>query len=208
MYGPGQPRTGMITTVPAEISFAHKPTLTGDLVALRPVCVTDAPALAAAALDPDVHRLTGTHMKLSLEELERWYASRAEHNDRLDLAIVERATSETVGEVVLAGLDAHNRSCGFRIALFGRRFFGRGLGTEASRLTLAHAFETVGLHRVALEVYAFNPRARHVYEKIGFIHEGTQRQALHWQGGWIDAHIMAILADEWARHRGYPSTQP
>jgi RimJ/RimL family protein N-acetyltransferase len=194
----------MITTVPAEISFAHKPTLTGDLVVLRPVLVSDAPALAAAARDPDVDRLTGTHKKFSLEELARWYASRAEHDDRLDLAIIERATGETVGEVVLAGLDVHNRSCGFRITLFGSRFFGRGLGTEASRMVLAHAFETVGLHRVALEVYAFNPRARHVYEKIGFVHEGTQRQALHWQGRWIDAHTMAILAGEWASHRGHP----
>lgn len=198
----------MITAVPAEISFADKPTLTGDLVVLRPVCVADAPALAAAALDPDVNRLTGTHTKFSLEELKRWYGSRAEHDDRLDLAIVECATGKTVGEVVLNNLNVHNRSCGFRTTLFGRRFFGRGLGTEASRMILAHAFETVGLHRIALEVYAFNPRARHVYEKIGFIHEGTQRQALRWQGDWIDAHIMAIVADEWAEHRGSPSAQP
>lgn len=198
----------MITAVPAELSFADQPTLTGNLVVLRPVWVSDARALAASVLDPDVNRLTGTHTTHSLEELERWYASRAGHDDRLDLAIVERATGETVGEVVVNDLDVHNRSCGFRIALFGRRFFGRGLGTEASRMVLAHAFETVGLHRIALEVYAFNPRARRVYEKIGFVHEGVQRQALHWQGDWIDAHSMAILAHEWAEHRGYPCTDP
>lgn len=190
--------------MPTEISFRDKPTLTGSLVVLRPVRVSDAPALAASAREPEVNRLTGTHATFTLAQLERWYASRAEHDDRLDLAIVERTTSETVGEVVLNDLTVHNRSCGFRIALFGRRFFGRGLGTEASRMVLAHAFETVGLHRVALEVYAFNPRARHVYEKIGFSHEGILRHALHWQGDWIDAHLMAILADEWATHRGYP----
>lgn len=144
--------------------------------------------------------MTANPAAVGLDALERWYASRADHDDRLDLAIIERATGETVGEVVLNDLNVHNRSCGFRIALFSRRFFGRGLGTEASRMILAHAFETVGLHRIALEVYAFNPRARHVYEKIGFVHEGIQRQALRWQGEWIDAHIMAILADEWTRH--------
>lgn len=193
----------MIAAVSSKISFGEKPTLTGDLVVLRPVRVADAPALAAAALDPDVDRLTGTHTRFSLEALERWYSSRAEHDDRLDLAIVERATGESVGEVVLTELDVHNRSCSFRIALFGRRFFGRGLGTEASRMILGYAFETVGVHRIELEVYAFNPRARRVYEKIGFVHEGTKRDALCWDGEWIDAHTMALLGDEWVTHRGH-----
>ncbi|MGC9665285.1 GNAT family N-acetyltransferase [Planosporangium sp. 12N6] len=192
----------MIIVVPSEISFADKPTLAGDLVVLRPVGVEDAPGLAG--LDAEALRLTGSHRTYRLEELERWYASRAEHADRLDLAIVERATGAWAGEIVLMDLDVHNRSCGFRILLAGAAFFGRGLGTEATRLVLAHAFDTVGLHRIDLEVYAFNPRARHVYEKVGFVHEGTKRQALHWDGAWIDAHIMAILADDWAEHHGHP----
>jgi RimJ/RimL family protein N-acetyltransferase len=98
-----------------------------------------------------------------------------------------------------------NLSCSFRIYLGQVSSYGRGLGTEATRLTLAHAFDTVGLHRVSLEVFDFNPRARHVYEKVGFVHEGTQRDALRWDGQWIDAHTMAILAPGWAAHRGYPA---
>ncbi|GAA0695790.1 GNAT family protein [Kitasatospora atroaurantiaca] len=185
-----------------EISFVEKPTLTGERVVLRPVCMAD--ALAAVAADPEADRLTGTHETFSLETLERWYGSRAEHPDRLDLAMVERTTGVCVGEVVLSDLDVHNRSCSFRISLFDRRSFGQGLGTEASRLILGHAFESVGLHRIELLVFAFNPRARHVYEKIGFIHEGTRRDALCWNGEWIDGHTMAILADEWVAHRGHP----
>ena len=69
---------------------------------------------------------------------------------------------------------------------------------------LAHAFETVGLNRVSLEVYAFNPRARRAYERLGFVHEGTLRQALLWDGAWVDAEVMSILASEWSRHRGRP----
>jgi RimJ/RimL family protein N-acetyltransferase len=87
---------------------------------------------------------------------------------------------------------ADNRSCSFRILLQGPRFFGRGLGTEATRLALDYAFG-LGVHRVELEVYDFNPRARRVYEKAGFRHEGTKREALLWDGSWVDAHVMAIL---------------
>ena len=51
----------------------------------------------------------------------------------------------------------------------------------------------MGLHRITLEVYDLNPRARHVYEKVGFVHEGTGRDALLLDGAWIDVHYMAIL---------------
>ncbi|MBB4959181.1 GNAT family N-acetyltransferase [Micromonospora polyrhachis] len=187
-----------------KISLAEKPTLTGELVLLRPVEAADVPGLVELVSDPEVGRLTGSHASFNIEALEQWYATRADHDDRLDLAIVERATGGYVGEVVLNEFDVDNLSCSLRIALVGTRAFGRGFGSEAIRLILGHAFETVGLHRVSLEVYDFNPRARHVYEKIGFVHEGTRRQALRWEDAWVDAHDMAILAHEWAKHQGHP----
>ncbi|MEQ4203969.1 GNAT family protein [Actinopolymorpha sp. B9G3] len=195
---------GRIVVMVNGITLAAKPTLLGDLVLLRPVGVADVDGAAELVTDPETVRLTGTHAALDRKRLERWYATRGEQDDRLDLAVVERATEQYVGEVVLMQLDQVNRSCSFRIALIGARAVGRGMGTEATRLVLAYAFETVGVHRVGLEVFAFNPRARHVYQKVGFVHEGTKRHALRWEGAWIDADIMAILADDWAAHRGWP----
>ena len=50
------------------------------------------------------------------------------HEDRLDLSIVERSTGEWTGEIVLNDLDVHNRSCGFRILLAQPRFSVAGWG--------------------------------------------------------------------------------
>lgn len=193
----------MIAAMP---NFREKPVLPGDSVLLRPVVPDDAPAMLDALVDPDVLRLTGSHGTLTPDDLEpmrEWYATRAGHDDRLDLAVVDRATGQYVGEVVLNDLDPANNSCSFRIAL-GAKGQNRGFGTEACRLVLAYAFERVGLHRIGLEVYAFNPRARRVYEKVGFRQEGTLRDALLWEGERVDAHVMSILAPEWAEHRGRP----
>jgi len=66
-------------------------------------------------------------------------------------------------------------ACGLALASTAR---GQGLGAEALRVVLAHAFGPLGLHRVSLEVYDFNERAIHVYEKVGFRHEGRMRDAL------------------------------
>jgi len=191
---------GMIGVMPVKLSFAEKPTITGKRVLLRPVDPADAAGLAA--IDDEALRLTGTQRKASLKKLRNWYATRADHADRLDLSIIDRASGQWAGEVVLNNLDRANRSCGFRIMLGDAEFRDRGLGTEASRLVLAHAFEVVGIHRVELQVYANNPRAKHVYDKLGFRYEGTRRQALRWDGQWIDSHVMAILASEWRAARG------
>ncbi|WMX46191.1 GNAT family N-acetyltransferase [Streptomyces roseicoloratus] len=176
--------------------FSHKPTLTGDLVVLRPVTEDDVPALLPMLRDPEIARLTGSHGDVEESALRAWYGSRGVQTNRLDLAVVERATGRVVGEAVLNEWDRANESCAFRIAL-SPDTVGRGLGTEATRLIVGHAFETLGLYRVWLEVYAFNPRARRAYEKAGFRPEGVLRGALLWEGERVDAVLMAALAPEW-----------
>jgi RimJ/RimL family protein N-acetyltransferase len=191
----------------SAISFAAKPTLTGTRVLLRPLTVADTADTMSLLADPETVRLTGTHRTFTAEQVRRHLAAIASATDRLDLAVVETATGRYAGEICLADLDADNQSCGFRIALIGARTTDRGLGTEAIALLLAHAFDTVGVHRIELEVFAFNPRARHVYEKAGFRYEGTKRAALRWQGEWIDTQVLAMLADDWSARRAWSVTE-
>ena len=70
------------------------------------------------------------------------------------------------------------------------------MGSEATRLIVDYAFVELGVHRIELEVFAFNPRAIAVYEKLGFVHEGVRRHALLWDGEWIDALVMSIVATD------------
>ena len=199
----------------ATVTLADKPTLTGERAVLRPFLDGDLPALAEAIADPEVGRLTGSvnsstavpDAAFGEDRLREWYSTRGEQHDRLDLAIVDAATGGCVGEAVLNEWEPENASCNFRI-LIGPRGRDRGLGTEATRLLLAHAFEAVELHRVSLEVYAFNPRAQRAYEKVGFVREGVRRDALRFDGEWVDSVLMSVLAPEWEQHRGRPQLTP
>ena len=172
--------------------FSIKPTLTGNLVVLRPFVAADADAMLAAFDDPESDRLTGTHATFTEDQIRAWYDTRNEQPDRLDLAVEDRATGSCVGEAVLNDWSPENRSCGFRI-LMSAAGRGRGLGTEATRLIVDYGFDQLGLHRIELEVYAFNPRARRAYEKVGFVAEGVLRDALLWDGDWVDAVMMSML---------------
>lgn len=194
--------------------FSVKPTLSGEKVTLRPFREEDLPALREALLDPEARILTGSvhdegqaHAPPTAEDEEamrEWFLTRNAQGDRLDLEVVDKPTGNCVGEVVLNQWDPGDESCNFRIFI-GPRGRDRGLGTEATRLIVGYGFEHLGLHRISLEVYAFNPRARHVYEKVGFRPEGVLRESLRYDGEWIDATIMSILAPEWARHHGHPA---
>ncbi|AUG78404.1 Acetyltransferase [Kitasatospora sp. MMS16-BH015] len=188
---------------PAPEGFRLKPTLLGERVRLRPFVPADVAALAPAFQDRELLRLTGsTHGPddpLPLQDpgqAEEFRVWRNAQPDRLDLAVVELATDRCVGEVVLNQWNEGNRSCNFRCLLTaeGR---DRGLGTEAIRLLLDHAFTRVGLHRVSLTVLEFNPRARRVYEKVGFVAEGVLRDDLWYDGAWYDSTVMSVLAHEW-----------
>ncbi|MET9802804.1 GNAT family protein [Streptomyces sp. NPDC006368] len=185
-------------TTPTD--FSVKPTLTGEKVLLRPFTEDDAPTMAEILADPEVVRFTGTAPAApspSEAFLRTWYGSRSAQSDRLDLALVDRASGEVVGELVFNEWDEPNRSCNFR-TLIGPRGRDRGLGTEAIGLFLGYGFERLGLHRISLGVYAFNPRAVRVYEKAGFIREGVERETLLHEGEWIDSLCMSVLAREWA----------
>jgi RimJ/RimL family protein N-acetyltransferase len=126
----------------------------------------------------------------------RWWASwspcgrftRADEDERLDLAIVENATGEYAGEAVLNEYDAERNSAKFRIALRGPAWYGRGLGTEATRLIVDHGLRTIGLRAVTLSVLAVNPRAIRAYEKVRFRRTG---ETIEDGKAWVEMEITA-----------------
>lgn len=69
----------------------------------------------------------------------------------------------------------------------------KGLGTQMMHRLIQFARDTGTLTRIELEVFACNARAIHLYEKLGFEHEGVRRRAIQRDGQFHDAVMMAIL---------------
>jgi len=62
---------------------------------------------------------------------------------------------------------------------------------------LHHAFESLNLNRISLQVLESNPRAIKVYKRVGFTVEGRLGEDRFSQGRYEDTIIMSILRDEW-----------
>jgi hypothetical protein len=67
---------------------------------------------------------------------------------------------------------------------------------------LDHAFGTLGLHRIALYVFAFNERAIGAYKRSGFVVEGRSRESIWRDGRWWDEMAMSVLESDWRLTRG------
>lgn len=75
---------------------------------------------------------------------------------------------------------------------------GRGIGKAVTRLVVDYGFRMLNLNRVELSCLATNERARRLYAGLGFVVEGTLRQAQFKDGHYIDVVQMSVLAAEWA----------
>ncbi len=146
--------------------------------------------------NPEFSRLTGTLEVFTPERIQTWLTGLPGRDDRADWAIIRQSDGIYLGEVVLNELDEHNQSMNFRIALSSPEVLNQGYGTEATRAVIDYALDVVGLHRISLSVYAFNPRAKRVYEKCGFVQEGVARDALFWDDVWVDSINMSVLSSD------------
>ncbi|ACQ79646.1 GCN5-related protein N-acetyltransferase [Beutenbergia cavernae DSM 12333] len=177
------------------------PVLEGDMVRLRPLGPQDADAMWDGLDDAESMRLTGTTATFTREQIDEWAATIADRPGRFDWAITHDGDAYR-GEIVLNNLDDDARSATLRLAVdAGHR--GRGYGREAMQLVLRFAFapppEGLGLHRVGLDVLSINPRAQSLYESLGFVVEGRQREVYpdpDHPGRWADAIIMGMLDED------------
>jgi RimJ/RimL family protein N-acetyltransferase len=140
------------------------------------------------------------YLPISHAEEEKWFdkvlaTDREEQPLAIEIQLGEGWA--LIGNCGMFNLDWRNRSAELGIFIGDKAYWDKGYGTEVMRLLLRIGFMTLNLHRIYLRVYDNNLRAVHVYEKIGFVHEGRQRQAEFRDGRYLDLLLMSILRPEW-----------
>lgn len=177
--------------------------LVGRTVILRPHAPENLAAFRRWYADPEIARLTRYQDgPMRRDEIDRFFQVRAVGTQSLAMAIHLRESGRLIGSCAFSAMDPDNGAAMLHITIGERDCWGRGHGSEATQLMLDHAFGTLGLHRVALAVFAFNERAIRSYRKVGFVVEGRSRQAIFRDGRFWDELHMSVLADEWRSRTG------
>jgi [ribosomal protein S5]-alanine N-acetyltransferase len=175
------------------------PFLAGSQVYLRALERADLNETYLAWLnDPEVTRYLETGVFPStLEDLEKFYETVTGSRSQVILAIVDKKSDRHIGNVKLGPIDWIHRRAVFGILIGEKKFWGRGIGEEVTRLMVEYAFQRLNLNRVTLGVTAEHQPAVRCYEKVGFRVEGRIREDLFKDGEYKDRLWMGLLRSEY-----------
>lgn len=76
-------------------------------------------------------------------------------------------------------------------------FTGKGHGTSAISLIVAHGFEKMNLHKLTAGMWSNNMGSIRAFEKNGFVHEGTLRENYFYRGEPVDELRYGLLRKDW-----------
>jgi RimJ/RimL family protein N-acetyltransferase len=157
----------------------------------------DAPRVIAYlknVLSEPNHNLLSTpeEFAFTVEQERDFIASMAAADNSLMLV------GEADGQIIAAltcqgGKRQSQRRTGLIGITVAQAWRGHGVGTALLNKTVGWARSSGILHRLELYVFTRNTRAVNLYQRIGFQHEGTLRQAIYKDGEFLDEHVMGLI---------------
>ncbi|MHA1138213.1 MAG: GNAT family N-acetyltransferase [Candidatus Thorarchaeota archaeon] len=148
--------------------------------------------------NPEIRKFVGGYIPVTrTAELEWIQACQQQMKNRTDFVFVIEDISDHrfIGSLSLNAIDWLSKSSGMGIVIHNPQDWEKGYGTEAMQLLIDFGWQHLNLRRLELSVYAFNERARHVYEKLGFKLWGTAHQKYFIDGEYHDTHFLEIFRE-------------
>src|SRR5713226_7569928 len=170
--------------------------MSGEKVALGPVRRDLLPLYQRWINDFEVTRTLGARLRPMTSEAEEAWYEQSSKGDDVHFTIYERAAMRPIGNTGLHDIDHFHRTAEFGILIGEKDCWGKGYGTEVTRLMLDYGFNGLGLHNIMLTAYSFNERGLRAYTRAGFREIGRRREAFRLGGQAYDVVYMDCLASE------------
>jgi len=166
----------------------------GKRVRLRGFRAEDAEACARWLNDLETMQLVGggAQEPRTAEESAAWMKRPGQNR-----FMVETLDGRLIGTCVFKDADERNRHCTLGWFIGEKDARGQGSGSDMIRVLLRYAFEERCMERVALTVYDYNHGAIRLYERLGFVREGTLRAHEYAMGRYWDVHCFSMLRREY-----------
>lgn len=200
----GQP-IGDPVARPLRVDAPERVTLRGrtcDLVPLVPSAHADG-LFAAFNSAPDGR--DWTYMSVgpfaSASEYREWAEAATRGQDPLHFAVLDRVSGAPLGTLALLRQDPAHAVVEVGFVAFSPAMQRSVRSTEAHFLLMRYVFEELGYRRYEWKCDALNAPSRRAAERLGFVFEGTFRQATVYKGRSRDTSWFSIIDFEWPAAR-------
>ena len=186
-------------------SWTFPVSLIGEHVSLEPLRAEHAAALRSLLADGELSRLWYTSVP-SVEGVDAYIATALEGEaDGTALPFLVRdAEGAIVGSTRYCRIEAANHRLEIGYTWYDKRVQRTALNTEAKRLLLAHAFETLGAVAVEFRTHWFNHRSRAAIARLGAKQDGVLRNSSRDpDGAYRDTVVFSIIESEWPTGRNH-----
>ena len=172
--------------------------LRGGTVRLLPLSVDHAEALLPSASDPEVWKWMPRPRPESLAQMRAMLGQMVADPARRPFAVQRLCDGAVVGSTSLYELDVAQGRAEVGATWFDRSCWGGPCNAESKLLIFGHAFDDLGLARVALRTDNLNERSQQALTRLGLAYEGTLRSHMLRQDGTRrDSLYYSVLAGEW-----------
>ena len=137
--------------------------IVGEKVAMGPIRRDLTHLFQMWSNDFEVRRFMGPMRPTSLESIEDMYASIRKDENQSYFTVYEKSELRPIGNAGLADINHAHRTAEFFIMIGDKESWGKGYGTEVTRLVLEYGFACLGLHNIFLRVFAANERGIRAY---------------------------------------------
>ena len=158
-----------------------------------------------AVYGPDTPREMWTYLfqepVADREELVSLLNQMLARKDRFFYAILDRETGKVLGTFSLMRIDQNNRVVEVGTVIFSLELRGTRIGTEAQYLLARYVFEELNYRRYEWKCDSLNLPSRRAAERLGFVYEGTFRQAVVYKGRTRDTDWLSMIDKDWPRFK-------
>ncbi len=178
------------------------PVLETKRIRIRPMQISDAPAMFSYMSDPAVSQYLTWYPHRSLDDTVRYTAMAtftAQNGGVVEWVFENKNTKTVIGNGGFTSFDTRHVNAELSF-LLSRDFWNKGIMTEVLNALLAYGFHN-GLHRIEAQCIPENKVSQALLHKVGFHKEGVLRQKMFIKRRFRDIIVYGMLKDDFCKHK-------